>query len=55
MRERFGEGWFRRPEAGEWLLALWAQGQRLGAEELLGETLGESLDFEGLASELTAI
>jgi hypothetical protein len=55
LRERFGEGWFRRSEAGEWLLALWGQGQRLGAEELLGETLGESLDFEGLASELTAI
>jgi hypothetical protein len=55
LRERFGESWFRRPEAGEWLLALWRQGQRLGAEELLGETLGESLDFDGLASELTAL
>jgi hypothetical protein len=55
LRERFGESWFRHPEAGEWLLALWGQGQRLGAEELLGETLGESLDFDGLASELTAL
>jgi oligoendopeptidase F len=55
LRERFGSHWFRRPEAGEWLLALWEQGQRLSAEELLGETLGESLDFDGLASELTGI
>jgi hypothetical protein len=55
LRERFGETWFRQPEAGEWLLALWRQGQRLDAEELLGETLDETLDFDGLASELTAI
>jgi hypothetical protein len=55
LRERFGESWFRRPEAGKWLLELWRQGQRLGAEELLAETLGESLDFDGLASELTAL
>jgi hypothetical protein len=55
LQERFGESWFRQPEAGEWLLALWGQGQRLDAEELLTETLGESLDFDGLASELTAI
>jgi hypothetical protein len=55
LQERFGESWFQRPEAGEWLRALWGQGQRLGAEELLGETLGETLDFGGLAFELTAI
>jgi hypothetical protein len=55
LRGRFGERWFLSAEAGEWLLALWRQGQRLGAEELLDEALGESLDFEGLASELTEI
>jgi hypothetical protein len=55
LRERFGPRWFQRPEAGAWLRALWAQGQRLDAEELLAETLGETLDFEGLASELTAV
>jgi hypothetical protein len=55
LRERFGESWFLRPEAGKWLLALWGQGQRVDAEELLAETLGETLDFDGLASELTAI
>jgi hypothetical protein len=55
LRERFGETWFLQPEAGEWLLALWRQGQRVDAEELLAETLGETLDFDRLASELTAI
>ena len=41
LRERFGERWFAEPRAGEWLLELWRHGQRLPAEELLGETLGE--------------
>jgi hypothetical protein len=55
LRERFGETWFLQPEAGKWLLALWRQGQRMDAEELLAETLGETLNFDRLASELTAI
>jgi hypothetical protein len=53
LRERFGETWFGRAEAGEWLRDLWAQGQRLPAEELVSETLGEELSFEPLISELT--
>jgi hypothetical protein len=48
LRERFGERWFERREAGEWLQELWAQGQRLSAEELAGEALGEELSFEPL-------
>jgi hypothetical protein len=55
LRDRFGSRWFQSTEAGEWLRGIWAQGQRLDAEELLAETLGESLDFEGLASELTEV
>jgi hypothetical protein len=52
LRERFGERWFAVPAAGEWLRGLWAQGQRLSAEELLAETLGEELDFSALVAEL---
>jgi hypothetical protein len=48
--ERFGERWFERREAGEWLRALWREGQRLRADELLAETLGEELDFTTLAA-----
>jgi hypothetical protein len=55
LRERFGERWFGEAEAGAWLRGLWARGQGLDAEELLAETLGEELDFQALASELTAV
>jgi hypothetical protein len=52
LRERFGTTWFASPEAGEWLRSLWRGGQRLGADELLAETLGEELDFGVLAAEV---
>jgi len=54
LRERFGERWYAAPEAGAWLRELWRHGQRLAAEELLDETLGETLDFGPLVDELTA-
>jgi hypothetical protein len=53
--ERFGEAWFANPEAGAWLRGLWASGQRLDAETLLGDAIGGSLDFDRLALELTAV
>jgi hypothetical protein len=52
LRERFGEEWFARPEAGEWLRSLWRQGQRLGADELAEEVLGRPLGFDALVAEL---
>ncbi|MFI5121876.1 MAG: hypothetical protein ACHQJ5_03180 [Vicinamibacteria bacterium] len=52
LRERFGERWFAEPEAGRWLLGLWRHGQRLPAEELLADALGEQLDFGPLAAQL---
>ena len=52
LRERFGERWFESERAGEWLRGLWRDGQRLTAEELLAERLGEELDFGLLAAEL---
>jgi hypothetical protein len=52
LQERFGERWFESPEAGTWLLELWSRGQRLRADELLAEALGEQLDFTALADEL---
>ncbi len=52
LRERFGERWYASREAGDWLRGLWSQGQRMDAEELLAETLGEELGFERLAAEL---
>jgi hypothetical protein len=52
LREGFGTTWFASPEAGEWLRSLWRGGQRLGADELLAERLGEELDFGVLAEEV---
>jgi hypothetical protein len=54
LRERFGERWWESAAAGTWLRELWRQGQRLAAEELLAERLGEELDFGALAAELVA-
>jgi hypothetical protein len=51
LEERFGERWFASREAGAWLRELWRHGQRLNADELLGEALGEELDFTRLAAE----
>lgn len=52
LLERFGERWFASSEAGRWLRGLWSHGQRLNADELLAETLGEELDFARLARSL---
>jgi len=52
LRERFGERWFAQREAGETLRALWRDGQRLSAEELLGELTGAELDFGALLADL---
>jgi hypothetical protein len=52
LRDRFGRRWFERSDAGRWLAELWRQGQRLSAEELLADALGEELDFGLLVGEL---
>jgi hypothetical protein len=54
LRRRFGRRWFESADAGEWLRAVWSQGQRLSAEELLAETLGGELDFAEVAGEIVA-
>ncbi|MEX0992795.1 MAG: hypothetical protein WDZ37_02250 [Solirubrobacterales bacterium] len=50
--ERFGERWFDSADAGAFLRGLWAQGQRLRADELLAEVTGERLDFGVMAAEV---
>ncbi|MBB4665002.1 hypothetical protein [Conexibacter arvalis] len=52
LRDRFGGAWFEVPEAGAALRALWREGQRLTAEELLASLTGETLDFGMLAADL---
>jgi hypothetical protein len=52
LRERFGEQWFTRREAGGLLRSLWREGQRLDADELLAEVTGEQLDFAVMLDEI---
>jgi hypothetical protein len=54
LRDRFGESWFAVPEAGDWLRDVWSEGQRLNADELLADRLGEQLDFSVLLEEFAA-
>ena len=52
LRERFGPAWFESHEAGDVLLRLWRDGQRLDAEELLGELTGARLEFGAVLADL---
>jgi oligoendopeptidase F len=52
LRDRFGTEWFRYPEAGEFLRSAWRDGQRLGADELLGDLTGQELDFSVMVEEI---
>ncbi len=52
LRERFGQEWFTNPAAGDLLREIWSQGQRLSADELLGELDGGELDFTVMVDEV---
>jgi oligoendopeptidase F len=45
LRERFGNAWFSRREAGSLLRELWELGQKPTADELLEELAGEKLEL----------
>lgn len=49
LRERFGNAWFSRREAGSLLRELWAEGQKPTADELLREVTGETLELSAVA------
>ncbi len=51
LRDRYGETWFRRPQAGGLLRELWELGQSLDADALLGQITGEPLEFDLLADQ----
>ncbi|MGZ4173467.1 MAG: hypothetical protein ACXVQR_03200, partial [Solirubrobacteraceae bacterium] len=54
LQERFGPAWFASPDAGAALRALWSEGQRQSAEELLHSLTGETLHFKVLLDGLVA-
>jgi hypothetical protein len=52
LRERFGNAWFARRDAGSLLRELWAEGQKHTADELLREVTGETLELEAVADRI---
>lgn len=52
LRERFGNAWFTRREAGSLLRELWAEGQKPTADELLREVAGEPLDLAAVGDRI---
>jgi hypothetical protein len=49
LREKFGNAWFTRRDAGSLLRELWGEGQKPTADELLHEVSGEALELEAVA------
>ena len=49
LRERFGNTWFARREAGSLLRELWAEGQRPTADEMLADVTGASVEMAAVA------
>ena len=49
LRERFGNAWFTRRDAGSLVRELWAEGQKPTADELLDEVTGQSLELEAVS------
>ncbi len=52
LRERFGNAWFSRREAGSLLRELWAEGQKPTADELLAEVTGEPLELAAVGDRI---
>jgi hypothetical protein len=45
LREKFGNAWFTKRDAGALLRELWAEGQKPTADELLRDVTGETLEL----------
>ncbi len=52
LRERFGNAWFSRGEAGSLLRELWAEGQRPTADELLRDVSGQQLELAAVGDRI---
>src|SRR5205085_373391 len=49
LREKFGNEWFTRKDAGSLVRDLWSEGQKPTADELLREVTGAKLELEAAA------
>jgi hypothetical protein len=48
LRERFGNDWFARREAGSLLQELWSLGQQPTADELVKEVSGSEIEMSAV-------
>jgi hypothetical protein len=48
LREKFGNDWFARREAGSLLREVWSEGQRMNADDLLRELTGDTIEMEAV-------
>jgi hypothetical protein len=49
LREKFGNAWFTRKDAGSLIRELWSEGQKPTADEILREVTGATLTLEAAA------
>jgi hypothetical protein len=49
LREKFGNAWFTRRDAGSLVRELWTEGQKPTADEILLEVTGATLELEAVA------
>jgi oligoendopeptidase F len=52
LREKFGNAWFSKREAGSLLRELWSEGQRPTADELLHEVTGADVEMAAVADRI---
>ena len=52
LREKFGNAWFSKRDAGSLLRELWAEGQKPTADELLADVAGERLELAAVADRI---
>ena len=52
LRERFGNTWFAKREAGSLLRELWSEGQKPTADELLKDVTGDTLALDAVADRI---
>lgn len=52
LREKFGNAWFTRKDAGSLIRELWTEGQKPTADELLQEVTGASIDLGAVADRI---
>jgi hypothetical protein len=49
LREKFGNAWFTRRDAGSLIRELWEEGQKPTADEILQEVTGAAIEMEAVA------